>query len=115
MTSRAFWLIRVTAFALIGILALISPPHSAAQRAIQIAGFTVVGVALLACLLVEVFPRYRPLGLPVALGVMAAAAGLTSVTSGNGQSLIAFAGVAAIAAGTDTELPAAIAVALAGV
>jgi signal transduction histidine kinase len=61
------------------------------------------------------FPRYRTRGLPIALGVMAAAAGLASVTSGNGQSLGAFAGVAAIAAGTDTELPAAIAVAVAGI
>jgi signal transduction histidine kinase len=115
MTIRVFWLIRFIAFVLIGILALISPPHSNADRAIQITCFAVVGVALLASLLVERFPRYRTWGLPIALGVMAAAAGLASVTSGNGQILGAFAGVAAIAAGTDTELPAAIAVAAAGI
>ena len=58
-------------------------------------------------MLVEVPRATAPVGLPVALGVMAAGGGLAAVTSGSGQSLIAFAGVAAIAAGTDTELPAA--------
>ncbi len=115
MTIRVFWLIRFTAFVMIGILALINPPQSPAERAVQIAGFLVVGVALLACLLVEGFPRYRTWGLPIALGVMAAAAGLVAVTSGGGQSLVAFAAVAAMAAGTDTELPTAIAVAVAGI
>ena len=51
MASRSYWLIRFTAFALIGILALISPPHSDAQRAVQIACFSAVGAALLASLL----------------------------------------------------------------
>ncbi|MBV9382002.1 MAG: sensor histidine kinase [Streptosporangiaceae bacterium] len=115
MTIRVFWLIRFTGFVLVGILALINPPHSPAQRAIQIAGFTVVGVALLACLLAGEFPRYRAWGLPVALGVMATAGGVASVTSGGGQSLVAFAGVAAMAAGADTGLPAGIAVAVAGI
>ena len=115
MTIRVYWLIRFTGFALIGILALINPPHSPAQRAVQIAAFPVIGLALLAWLLVERFPRYRTWGLPIALGVMAAAAGLAAVTSGGGQSLVAFAAVAAMAAGTDTELPTAIAVAVAGI
>jgi len=43
MTIRVFWLIRFTALALVGILALISPPHSQAGRAVQIACFSVVG------------------------------------------------------------------------
>ena len=115
MTIRVFWLIRFAAFVLIGILALINPPHSPAERAVQIAGFLVIGVALLAWLLVERFPRYRTWGLPIALGVMAAAAGLAAVTSGSGQSLVVFAAVAAMAAGADTELPTAIAVAVAGI
>ena len=115
MKIGVFWLIRFTGFALVGILALLNPPHSPAQRAVQIAAFSVVGVALLACLLVEGFPRYRAWGLPIALGVMAAAAGVAALTSGGGQSLVAFAGVAAITAGTDTELPTAIAVAVAGI
>ena len=115
MKIGVFWLIRFAAFTLIGILALLNPPHSPTQRAVQIAAFSVVGVALLACLLVEGSPRYRAWGLPIALGVMAAAAGVASLTSGGGQSLVAFAGVAATTAGTDTELPTAIAVAVTGI
>jgi signal transduction histidine kinase len=115
MANRSYWLIRFTAFALIGILALISPAHSAAQRAVQIACFSVVGAALLASLLLERFPRYRPWGLPIALGAMAVAGGLAALTSGDGQTLGAFTAVAAIAAGSDLELPAAIAVAVAGI
>jgi signal transduction histidine kinase len=115
MTGRLFWLIRLAAFVLIGILALIGPPHSTAQRAVQVAAFTATGVALLACLLVEGLPRYRGWGLPIALGVMSAAGGLAAMTPGSGQSLVAFAGVAAVAAGTDLELPAAVVVAAVGI
>ena len=115
VTNRVFWLIRAAAFVLIGILALISPPHSQAARAIQITGFSVVGVALLACLLIESSQRYRPWGLPIALGVMAAAGGLVSVTSGSGQGLIAFSAIATVVAGSDVELRRAIAVAVAGI
>ena len=115
MTTRVYWLIRVAAYLVIGALALISPPPSAAQRAIQIAAFSVVGVALVAWALVEEFPRYRARGLPITLVVMAAVAGLATATSGGGQALGAFAAVAAIGAGSDTELPTAITVALAGV
>jgi hypothetical protein len=56
MMVRVYWLIRVTAFAVIGILALISPPLSAGQRAAQIASFSVVGLALLAWIAVDVRP-----------------------------------------------------------
>ena len=48
MTIRFFWMLRFSGFALVGILALINPPHSAAQRAVQIAAFAAVGAALLA-------------------------------------------------------------------
>jgi signal transduction histidine kinase len=115
MTIRFFWMLRFSAFALVGILALIDPPHSAAQRAVQIAAFAAVGAALLASVLVTEFPRYRTWGLPIALGVMAAAGGIASLTSGKGQLLVIFAGIAALAAGTETELPAAVAVAVAGI
>jgi signal transduction histidine kinase len=46
---------------------------------------------------------------------MAAAGGLVAVTHGNGQSLVAFAAVATVVAGSDTEMPHAIAVAAAGI
>ncbi|MFZ0186656.1 MAG: sensor histidine kinase [Streptosporangiaceae bacterium] len=115
MMVRVYWLIRVTAFAVIGILALISPPHSAAQQAVQIACFAVVGLALLAWIAVDVRPRYRARGLPVALGAMAIAGGVAAVTSGSGQTLVAFACIAAFWAGSETDLPTSIAVAGAGI
>ena len=115
MTIRLFWLMRITGFVIVGILALIAPPQSHTQRAVQIACFTAIGVALLAGLLAQESPRYRPWGLPAALGVMAAAGGVACLTSGGGQSIGAFAGVAAIEAGSATEVPVAIAVAAAGI
>ena len=115
MTSRVYWLIRLAAYLLVGALALISPPSSGAQQAIQIAAFPVVGAALVAWALAEEFPRYRARNLPVILVVMAAVASLAATTSGGGQTLGAFAAVAALGAGSDTELPVPIAVAAAGV
>jgi signal transduction histidine kinase len=115
MTIRVLWLIRLAAFAVIGIVALVNPPPQPSARAVQIACFSVVGLALLAGLLLEEVPRYRTGGLAIALGVMAAASGLDAVTSGGGQSLVAFAGVAAMAAAAELELPAAAAVAAAGI
>jgi signal transduction histidine kinase len=115
MTTRLFWLLRATAFVVIGGLALAKPPHSADQRAVQIACFTVVGAALVVCTLTEALPRFPAWVQPVALGVMATAAGTVVVTDGDGQSLVAFAGVAAIMAGTDLGEASAIAVASAGI
>jgi signal transduction histidine kinase len=115
MMVRVYWLIRVTAFAVISIVALISPPHAAAQQVVQIACFSVVGLALLAWIAADVRPRYRARGLPVALGAMAIAGGVAAVTSGSGQTLVAFACIAAFWAGSETDLPASIAVAAAGI
>jgi signal transduction histidine kinase len=113
--TRTFWLMRATAFVVIGLLALVNPPHSHPQRAVQIACFSVIGVALLVCMALDLTPRYRARGLPVALGVMAAAGGVAAATSGGGQTLIAFSAIAAMVAGTDIELPVPIAVAAAGI
>jgi signal transduction histidine kinase len=118
MTTRAYWLIRYSGFAVVGITALLSPPHQPHQelyRGIQIGCFAAAGLALLGWLLVDEFPRYRRRGLPIALGLLAAASGLAAVTSGGGQSLVAFAAVAAVAAGAETEWPQAIAITAAGI
>ena len=115
MMVRVYWLIRITGFALIGILALINPPRSAAQQAVQIACFAVVGLTLLAWIAADVWSRYRAWALPVALGVMAIAGGVAAVTNGNGQSLLAYACVAASWAGFETNLRTSIAVAAAGI
>jgi signal transduction histidine kinase len=115
MMVRVYWLVRVSGFAVIGILALISPPHPAVQQAVQTACFSVVGLGLLAWLAADVWPRYRARGLPVVLGVIAVAGGVAAVTSGSGQSLVAFACVAAFWTGSETGLPATVAVAGAGI
>ena len=118
MTTRAYWLIRYSGFAVVGIAALVNPPHQPHEqlfRAIQIACFTAAGLALLGWLVVDEVRRYRRRGLPIALGVLAVAAGLAGVTSGGGQSLVAFAAVATVAAGAETEWPQAIAVTVAGI
>jgi signal transduction histidine kinase len=118
MTTRAYWLIRYSGFAVVGIAALVNPPHQPHEqlfRGIQIACFTAAGLALLGWLVVDEVRRYRRRGLPIALGVLAVAAGLAGVTSGGGQSLVAFAAVATVAAGAETEWPQAIAVTVAGI
>jgi signal transduction histidine kinase len=115
MMIRVYWLIRVTAFAVIGILALISPPHSAAQQAVQIACFAAAGLALLGWIAADAVPRYRARGLPVALGVLASAGGVAAVTSGSGQTLVAFSCVAAMWAAREAGLRAGVAVAAAGI
>jgi signal transduction histidine kinase len=115
MLAKVLWLIRFAGLAVIGVLALTNSPSSRAEQAVQIACFTAASLAMLAWLLVEERARYRTWGLPVILGVMAFACGLSAVTSGSGQSLVAFAVVAALAAGTECELPAALAVTAAGI
>ena len=76
MTTRAYWLIRYSGFAVVGIAALVNPPHQPHEqlfRAIQIACFTAAGLALLGWLVVDEVRRYRRRGLPIVLGVLAAA------------------------------------------
>jgi signal transduction histidine kinase len=118
MTHRGYWVIRFSGFALVGIAALLNtphPPHQELNRVIQIACFSAAGLALLAWVFIDERPQYRRRGLPIALGVLAAASGLAAVTSGAGQSLVAFAAVAAVAAGAETEWPESIAVVVAGI
>jgi signal transduction histidine kinase len=118
MKTRAYWLIRYSGFAVVGIAALVNPPHQPHEqlfRAIQIACFSAAGLALLGWLVIDELPRYRRRWLPIALGLLAAASGLAGVTAGGGQSLVAFAAVAAVAAGAETEWPAALAVTAAGI
>jgi hypothetical protein len=110
---RLYWLARVTAFAVIGALALLKPAHSAVQQTVQIACFCVIGLTMLAWLVADLRRWHRAQVLPVMLGLMAIAGGTAAVTTGSGQSLVAFACIAASWAGTDTDLTASIAVATA--
>ena len=74
------WPIRVTAFAIVGLLTFMLPSGATALQA-QFAGYLVAGAGLLAWALVDLYPRaarYRARVLPVALGVVAAAAGFVT-------------------------------------
>jgi signal transduction histidine kinase len=102
-------------FVVLGILALISPAHSAAQQAVQIACFAAVGVALLGWIAADIFPRYRARWLPAAFCVMAVAGGVAAVTSGTGQSLFIFTCIAASYSAFEIDQRASIAVAAAGI
>ncbi|MGH3191722.1 MAG: sensor histidine kinase [Streptosporangiaceae bacterium] len=115
MMVRVFWLMRVTAFAVISIVALVNPPHSAVQQATQVACFSAAGLALLVWIAAEVSRRYRAWGLPVALVTIAVAGGVAAVTDGGGQTLVAFACIAAFWAGSEAGLRPAVAVAAAGI
>src|ERR1700733_14592365 len=115
MMTRTFWLMRAAADVAIGLVSLVNPPHSHAQRAVQIACFSVIGVGLLACMYLDVVRRYRERGLPIALSVIAAGGGLAGVTTGGGQTLIAFAAIAAMVAAADTEWPVPIVVVVSGI
>ncbi|HEY1627709.1 MAG TPA: histidine kinase [Streptosporangiaceae bacterium] len=112
--TRVFWLMRATAYVAIGLLALINPPTSHPQRAVQIACFAMIGAALLANVYFDIAPRYRAYGVPVSLGVMAVGGGLAAATTGGGQTLVVFAAIAAMVAGTDIEMPIPIVIAAAG-
>jgi signal transduction histidine kinase len=115
MIRKAIWLVRIIAFVVIGSLVLADPPRGSLAVGVQIAGFSLTGLGLLAWLLVDEYPpaaRFTSWGLPVSLGVIAAAAGFACAVSGvgNGQTLIAFAAVAIAAAGTEIDLNAAMTV-----
>jgi signal transduction histidine kinase len=115
MMTRIFWLLRISGYVVIGLVALVSPPPSATQQALQIGCFAAIGLGLLAWLAADLLPRFRSRCLPVALGVIAVAGGIAGVTSGTSQTLVAFACVAAFWAGSETSLRATIAVAAAGI
>ena len=115
MMTRVYWLIRLAVFAVICLLALISPAQSAVEQATQLACFSAVGVSLLGWIAGEAFPRYRAWVLPVALGMMAVAGGVAAMTNGSGQSLVVFACIAASWASSDAGPSAGIAVAAAGI
>src|SRR5580698_5672892 len=113
-------LARALGFVWLGLLAfLIAPPSAPYALPVQIAGYAVLGLALLAWTLVEAFPaaalRYPAWALPVLRGVIAVASGLAAGAGGGGSALVVFAFVAAMAAGINNDLAAAVAVTAVGI
>ncbi len=120
MLSTVNALARALGFAWLGLLAfLIAPPSAPSALPVQIAGYAVLGLALLAWTLLEASPaaalRYPAWALPVLRGVIAVASGLAAGAGGGGSALVVFAFVAAMAAGINNDLVAAVAVTAAGI
>ena len=125
MPRTVNWLARVLGFAWLGVLAfVIAPPTGRSgvpvplAEPVQIAGYSLLGLGLLAWALIDAHPsaaRYRAPGLAVVLGVIAVAAGFASAAGGGGTAMVAFGFVAAMLAGADLDLAPALAVTAAGV
>jgi signal transduction histidine kinase len=119
MLRTVNWVARGLGFAWIGVLTFVpSPPHGPYAVPVQIAGYCLLGLGLLAWTATDLHPAAKPYqarALPVILGVIAAATGFAAAAGGGGSAMIAFTFVAALAAGGDTGLAAALAVTAAGV
>jgi signal transduction histidine kinase len=113
------WVVRGLGFAWIGVVAFVLlPPHGTLNLPVQIAGYCLAGAAALAWVLMDTHPAaagYRDRWLPVTLGVMAVAAGFASAAGSGGTLLVVFAFIAALGAGSELGLAAALAVTAAGI
>ncbi len=114
MLSAATWLIRVTGLATVGVLTFRSPPSEPSALHVQSVAFALVCAAAAVWALVELHRgaavRFGSGALAPALAVMAAAAALGASAGGAGDSVIAFAGVALLTAGSELELTTALAI-----
>ncbi len=113
-------LARTLGFVWLGLLAfLIAPPSAPYAVPVQVACYAVLGLALLAWTVLEASPaaaaRYPAWALPVLRGVIASASGAAAGAGGGGSALVVFAFVAAMAAGVNSDLAAAVAVTAAGI
>ena len=118
MLRTVNWLARVLGFAWLGVLAfLLAPPPGSAAMLAQVAGFCLLGLALVAWALIELHPAapYHDRALTVLRGVIAVAAGFASGAGYGGTAMVAFGFVAAMGAGTDDSLGAALAVTGSGI
>jgi signal transduction histidine kinase len=111
--------VRGLGFAWVGVVAFVfARPHGALNLPVQVVGYCLVGAAQLAWALLDYVPtaaRHRAAGLPVVCGVMAVAAGVACAAGGGGTWLVVFGAVAAVVAGSDADLAAALAVTAMGI
>jgi len=119
MLRTVNWVARTLGFAWVGLLAfLIAPPHGTAATLVQVAGYCLLGLALVALALLEAQPvttRYHDRALTVIRGVIAVATGFAAGAGYGGTAMVAFGFVAAMMAGSDDSLGAALAVTGAGI
>jgi len=119
MLRVATWGIRAIGLAVVGVITFLAPPSVRGGIATQVIAYAVTcaGVAVwgLAELASSAPAALRRLGLPIALGSVAAAGCLGATAGGGGDSLVAFAAVAVMAAAEWLTLPGYLAIALLGV
>jgi signal transduction histidine kinase len=117
-------LARSLGFAVDSLFTFISPPHGLGSgpvplaQPVQIIGCCVAALGLIGWSALDLRPavtRRRSWAHPLLLGLLTVGAGCTAAAGGSGVFMIAFSIVAALAAGSDDGLPAALAVAGAGV
>jgi signal transduction histidine kinase len=114
MLRAVNWTVRSLGFAWIAVLAFVlAPPHGTLNLPVQIAGFCLAGLGLLVSMLADLRPAavpHRDRVAPVAIGVVAVGAGVACTAGGGGTVVVVFAAVAAMVAGADLSLTAALAV-----
>src|SRR5215469_2743831 len=119
MLRTVNWLSRALGFAWVGVLAFVlAPPPETSAVLVQVAGYCLLGLALVAWGVLEVRPvpaRYHAEALAVLRGVIAVSSGFASGVGYGGSAMVAFTFVAAMAAGADYDLIGALAVTGAGV
>jgi signal transduction histidine kinase len=118
MQRTVNWLARTLGFVWVGLFTfLIAPPHGSLAMAVQIAGYSLATAGIAGWSLSDLpsAARYRAWLLPVALGALAIGAGFASSAGHGGTALAIFTFVAAMMAGADIDLGAALAVTAAGI
>jgi signal transduction histidine kinase len=113
------WLARWTGFAWVGLLTFLIYPATKPDRvSLQAAAYAVSAAGLAAWVLIDYWPavaRYRARALPVVLGLIAVACACGAAAGDGGTTMVIFAAVAAMAAGSDADLGTALAVTVAGI
>ncbi len=119
MLRTVNWVARTLGYAWVGVLAFVlAPPHGALNLPVQIAGFGLGGAAQLAWALLDFYPDaapYRSRALPVIFGGLAVGTGVACAAGGGGYVIVVFGFVAAMVAGSETSVEAALAVTAAGI
>src|SRR6516164_8528504 len=119
MPRTVNWLARVLGFVWVGLLAfLIAPVHGLFAVPVQVAGYCLLGLGLVAWAVIDVYPatvQDHAWVVSVIRGVIAVGAGVACAVGGGGTAIVAFGFVAAMAAGVNSGLAAALAVTGAGI
>jgi signal transduction histidine kinase len=119
MQRTVNWLARALGFVWIGLFTfLIAPPHGSLAMAVQIAGYSLAAAGIAAWSLSDLpsaAARYQAWLRPVAMGALAFGTGFASSAGHGGTANVIFTMVAAMVAGADIELGAALAVTAAGI